>query len=379
MFLQLTSLIVDADPGNRAELAQYLAHHGLVVLGGVANADQLSQHLAKGDRPQLVVVNLDPGAVDNLRHIQPLIRQYPDISFFTMSQVLDPNLLMDAMAAGIREFVPLPINEPRFKAALERLAGQHGLKSKANIVHVVPSIGGVGSTTVAANVASALAQKAKTVLVDLDLVRGGVAGAFDARPRYTIADIVSSGENIDRQVLDNALINHEKSKLSILARPDLPEDSQRVTQQGLQRMFNLLGRMFDYVVIDSMMSVDPLYASTIHAANTHLIVMQLNVPSAKNTERYVGMLRRMGVDTNKIKIVVNRYVKKGWDIDPADVEKALGLKLNWLVPNDYKNAIAAINYGEPVVLRAPKSEMGESLIELANFIASAQVEMAKAA
>jgi pilus assembly protein CpaE len=379
MFLQLTSLIVDADANNRNELASFLSTQGVTTSAGYANAEQLAQHLARGDKPQLVVVNVDPGAMDNLRQLQPIIRQYPDVNFFVMSQVLDPNLLMEAMHLGVKEFVPLPINEQRFKAALERLAGQFGMKTKANVIHVVPTIGGVGSTTVACNVAAALAQQAKTVLIDLDLVRGGVAGYFDQRPRFTIADLMSSAESIDRQVLDNALAFHAASEVAILARPDLPEDSQRVTQQGLQRLLNLLGRMFDYVVLDSMMSVDPIYACAIQSANVHLVTMQLNVPSAKNAERYVGMLRRMGIDTNRIKVVVNRFVKKGWDIEPAEVEKALGLQLHFMIPNDYKNAIAAINFGEPVVIRAPRSEMSQALNDVTRFISSSMASLAKAA
>ena len=100
--------------------------------------------------------------------------------------------------------------------------------------------------------------------------------------------------------------------------------------------------------------------------------MQLNVPSAKNAERFVGALRRMGIDASKIKIVVNRYVKKGCDIEPDEVEKALGLKISWMIPNDFKNAIAAINYGEPVVLRAPRSEISTSLQGLAGQLAGKQ-------
>jgi pilus assembly protein CpaE len=72
----------------------------------------------------------------------------------------------------------------------------------------------------------------------------------------------------------------------------------------------------------------------------------------------------MGIESTKIRIVVNRFVKKGWDIEPEEVERALGLKISWMVPNDFKNAIAAINYGEPVVLRAPRSEMSVSLTGL---------------
>ena len=75
-----------------------------------------------------------------------------------------------------------------------------------------------------------------------------------------------------------------------------------------------------------------------------------------------GPLRRMGCESSKIKLVANRYVKKGWDIEPEEVERALGLSLSWMIPNDFKNAIAAINFGEPVVLRSPKSEMSQSLL-----------------
>jgi pilus assembly protein CpaE len=94
----------------------------------------------------------------------------------------------------------------------------------------------------------------------------------------------------------------------------------------------------------------------------------LNVPSCKNAERFVGALRRMGIDASKIKLVVNRFVKKGWDIEPDEVERALGLKISWTVPNDFKNAIAAINYGEPVVIRAPRSEMSVALKGLAETL-----------
>jgi pilus assembly protein CpaE len=379
MFIQLTCVIVDADENNRHELGHFLSGHGIAPLASYANTEQLTAHLGKTEKPQLVIINVDPGAMDNLRQVAPLIRQFPEVSFFVMSQVLDPNLLMEAMHSGVKEFIPLPINEGKFKAALDRLQSAHGMSHKGQIINVVPTIGGVGSTTIACNLAALLAQKHKTVLVDLDLVRGGVASNFDVRPRFTMADVVQSGENIDRQVLDNALTIHTKSNLSILARPELPEDTQRITQSGFSRLLNVLTRMFDYVVVDSLMSIDPVYATAINAATMNLIVMQLNVPAAKNAERFVGTLRRSGIEASKIKIVVNRYVKKGWDIDPIEVEKSLGLKLAWMVPNDFKNAIAAINYGEPVVLRTPKCEMSQSLAELAGFITASQAERAKAA
>src|SRR3954464_4205139 len=377
MYVQLNCVTVDANQENRQELATFLNGFGVNVLAQLPAPDGLSSLLGRPDAPQLVIVNLDPGAQESLKKIGHLPRQFTGTSFFLMSELLDANLLMEAMHLGVKEFIPLPMSEKKFAAALERCAQNYGMGKRAKIVHVVPTIGGCGSTTVACNVAASLAKNGmKTALLDMDLTRGGVASAFDARPRFTIADVMDSAEKVDKQLLDNALVIHQTSGLAILARPDLPEDTQRVNPAGVARLLALLGRIFDYVVIDSVMSIDPVYTATIQASDTNLLVMQLNVPSAKNAERFVGCLRRMGIEASKIKLVVNRYVKKGCDIEPEEVERALGLKISWMIPNDFKNAIAAINFGEPVVLRAPRAEMSVSLVGLTNQLAQRQQTLA---
>lgn len=376
MHVQLNCVIVDADDVNRQEMAGFLTTFGLNVSAQLASAEQLEQLLSRGDAPQLVIVNLDPGALENLKRVGHLPRQYHNVSFFVLSQILDPNLLMEAMHMGVREFVPLPINEQKFTQALERLASVHGMGKRAKIINIIPTIGGCGATTIACNLAASLASTRKTALIDLDLVCGGVSGYFDMRPRYTIADVMQSAERVDRQLLDNALSVHKKCNVAVLSRPDLMEDTQRVNQPGLVRLFNIIGRMFDCVVIDSMMSVDPMYATTVQAADTNVIIMQLNVPSAKNAERFVAALRRMGVESSKIKIVVNRFVKKGWDIDPAEVERALGLKISWLIPNDFKTAISAINYGEPFVITSPRAEISQCIGDFAQMLMGRQMSQA---
>lgn len=377
MHVQLNCVVVDADETNRREMASFLTTFGVQVVAQLGNTDTLEGLLGRSDAPQLVVINLDPGAADNLRRIGHLPRQFHNVSFFVLSQVLDPNLLMDVMATGVREFVPLPINEARFTGALERLASINGMGKRAKLINIIPTQGGCGASTIACNLAASIAQGGKkTSLIDLDLIRGGCASYFDTRPKYTIADVMQSADRVDRQLLDNALTVHKKTGVSILGRPDLPEDTQRVNQPGLVRLFNILTRMFDAVVIDSVMSVDPMYATTMQSADINVIVMQLNVPSAKNTERFVGAMRRMGIESSKIKIVVNRFVKKGWDIDPAEVERALGLKISWLVPNDFKTAISAINYGEPFVVSSPRTEISTAISEFGKMLVAGKVAMA---
>ncbi len=368
MYVQMNCVIVDADNTNREELAGFLVRFGALPVAQFATIDPLAGILGRPDGPLLAIVNLDPNPADSLRKIASLPRQFPAVNFFLMSQTVDPKLLMEAMHLGIKEFIPLPMSEEIFTAALERVAQVNGLGKRAKIIHVIPTIGGCGSTTIACNVAAALAAMGKTVLIDMDLIRGGAASYFDIRCRYTIADVMDAAEKLDKQLLDNALTVHKKSGVAILSRPDLPEDTQRVNQSGLVRLLNMLSRTFDYVVIDSLMSIAPMYASMLQGADVNLLVMQLNVPSAKNAERFVGALRRMGVESSKICTVVNRYVRKGNDIEPQEIERSLGIKVAWNIPNDFKNTIASINFGEPVVIRAPKSEIAQSLVQLAGLV-----------
>ena len=370
MYVQMNCVIVDADNTNREELATFLVRFGALPVARFPNVEQLAQVLGKPDGPLLAIINLDPNPGETLKKIATLPRQYPAVNFFVMSQTVDPNLLMEAMHLGIKEFIPLPMSEQKFTTALERVAQVHGMGKRARIIHVIPTVGGCGSTTVACNVAAALAATGKTVLIDMDLIRGGVASYFDIRCRYTIADVMDAAEKLDKQLLDNALTVHKKSGVAILSRPDLPEDTQRVNQSGLVRLVNMLSRVFDFVVIDSLMSISPMYSSMLQGADVNLLVMQLNVPSAKNAERFVGALRRMGIESSKICTVVNRYAKRGNDIEPSEIERSLGIKVSWLVPNDFKNAMAAINFGEPVVLRAPRSEISVSLGQLAGLLSA---------
>ena len=98
--------------------------------------------------------------------------------------------------------------------------------------------------------------------------------------------------------------------------------------------------------------------------------MQLSVPSAKNTERYLHALRRMGIDAAATtRIVVNRFTPERSDIQPSEIERALGLKIAWTLPNDFPTAMASINFGEPVPQRSPRTELSRSIVGLAKILA----------
>jgi hypothetical protein len=234
MYVQMNCVIVDADNANREELASFLVRFGALPVAQFPNIEPLAGVLAKPDGPLLAIVNLDPNPQDTLKKIAGLPRQFPAVNFFLMSQTIDPNLLMEAMHLGIKEFIPLPMSEDKFTTALERVAAVHGMGKRARIIHVVPTIGGCGSTTVACNVAAALAPIGKTVLIDMDLIRGGAASFFDIRCRYTIADVMDAAEKLDKQLLDNALTIHKKTGGHPARQPERSGSPAEHAQPGLR-------------------------------------------------------------------------------------------------------------------------------------------------
>ena len=133
MYFQLNCAIVDAEEANRQEMSAFLAQFGVHLVAQFHTPEQLGAVLGRNDPPQLVIINLDPAAHETLRKVAHLPRQYPHVNFFVMSQVLDPNLLMDAMHHGVREFIPLPISEEKFAAAVERVAQLHGMGKRAKV------------------------------------------------------------------------------------------------------------------------------------------------------------------------------------------------------------------------------------------------------
>ena len=249
MYIQLNSVIVDGDAANRHGARQLPHTFGVHLVGQFQAADQLTQVLSRPDAPQLVIINLDPARSDNLKKIGKLPRQFPNISFFVMSQVLDPNLLMEAMHLGVKEFIPLPIAEQKFAAAIERVAAaaRHG---QAGPDH---------------------SRDPDDRRVRLDHRRVQRRRFARRQRRKTCADRSGPDPRRRRQLFRHPPALHDRrrdgirrearqaiarqragdppqnSGLAILARPELPEDTQRVNQAGVHAAAQHPRRMFDYV------------------------------------------------------------------------------------------------------------------------------------
>jgi len=275
-----------------------------------------------------------------------------------------PDTILRSMRSGAEEFIPQPFNWAEviksldsIRKKVETLAPKGS--DRGHVIAISSNKGGVGSTTAATNLAANLVAKKKSVcLVDLVLQFGSVTSFLNIEASYTILDLVKNLKRIDPLFLDGSLVKHA-SGIRVLAEPFYAEDARRITPADIDEILDLLAQSFDYVVVDTPKEFDDMLALVLDKANLILFITEMDVPSLKSAHRALELFERMGIYDQKIRLVLNRYVKSKL-MTLESVEKALGVKVFWTLPNNYPVAIAAVNQGLSIQECDPKSDIAKS-------------------
>ncbi|HSF32998.1 MAG TPA: AAA family ATPase [Candidatus Tectomicrobia bacterium] len=328
-------------------------------------------HNGASHAPDLLILELDDDRHKTFARVQALLTQAPAAEVFLTASHTEPEVLLNAWRAGVKEFIPQPLQREELEQALKRFKERHQGKNRGGakngrIVNVIGSKGGVGTTTLAVNLAVSLREaqeNSSVVLLDLNTQFGDVALFLDMEPTHTLADIAKNLVRLDTTFLMSTLTKH-RSGIYVLPSPKAVEEIGVITPESVQQTLALLQTLFDYVVVDSGHSLDDLTASALNMSQTVFLVSGLTIPVMRNTRRFLDIIESLDYPCENIKIVVNRYSKKA-TISLKDVEAALKQKVFWLIPNDFFVTIDAINKGEPISNMAPKSEVRKSLHKLA--------------
>lgn len=275
-----------------------------------------------------------------------------------------PDTILRAMRSGAEEFITQPFNWAEVVKSLDAIRRKidvHTTKSaeRGHVISISSNKGGVGSTTAATNLAACLVGKKKSVcLVDLVLQFGSVTSFLNIDASYTILDLVKNLKRIDPLFLDGSLVKHA-SGIRVLAEPFYAEDARRITPADIDEILDVLAQSFDYVVVDTPKEFDDMLALVLDKANLILFITEMDVPSLKSAHRALELFERMGIYDKKIRLILNRYVKSKL-MTLESVEKALGVKVFWTLPNNYPVAIAAVNQGLSLQECDAKSDIAKS-------------------
>lgn len=335
--------------------------------------------------PDLLIFELGKDIETDFEVIESLIQSNAVSEVFLTSEKTDPSLLLKAMRTGAKEFFSQPLKEEeirqaieRFKIRREKLSHREPAKS-GQIIDVIGAKGGVGTTTVAVNLAVSLAEKKpipSVALIDMNMLFGEIPLFLDIRPRYHWGDITKDIDRLDPTFLMNILTKHS-SGVHVLPSPSFLNGHEVPSPDIISRLLQLMQRMFDFVVIDGGQSLDEISLKILQTSDNVFLISLLSLPCLSNTNKLLRFLITMGyLPRDRIKIVVNRYQKKA-ELSLRDAEASIKNKIFWLIPNDYKTTLSAINQGKALCRIASKAPTTKSLKELADFMTQGQEERGK--
>jgi pilus assembly protein CpaE len=321
--------------------------------------------------PDVVIFEVGSDSGKDLESVEAMQRSPSCPEIFITSASYE--IMKKALKMGIREFFSEPIKREEVEIAFARYKEslEHGKPKKAKngkILSVLGSKGGMGSTTVAVNLAEALSHtgdSARIGLVDLNLEFGDIPLFLDIEPKspHTIADVSENILRLDSEFLASAMIKHD-SGIHILAPPGSPERAELVTPDSVKQIFNLMQGMFDYIVVDSNRSVDQIAMVALGFSENVFVITQLDLASLKNAKRFVDICLDMGFDGSRFRLVINRYDKNA-DISLDEAEAVLKQKVFWLIPSDYVTVVTSINQGKAFIYTANSSKVTKSFKEMA--------------
>jgi pilus assembly protein CpaE len=374
----IRAIVINLEEEYAIELrSKFLAVEGLKI---VAELDEpaLFDTAIKQFPADLVVIHLDPDPESLIRLGAQIVEKYPDLALFAVSASDNPQLILQAMRSGFREFLLRPIEDQHLAEALNRISKLATSQMETGkLICTLGAVGGCGATTFAVNLACELAQVAKrsAVVVDLDLYFGHVATLLDLTPQFSLADLCQTLDSIDPSMVEKALIKHETG-LSVLARPIHFAQAGQITVANIATILNTLCTMFDYVVCDGPSRVEAVKPGILDLADTTFVILNLTVPAVRNIDRVMQELTREGYNLDRMKLILSRFATEHNTLSVEDIEQTLNRKIFASLPEELKTINTAINTGQPLLTGAPKSKIRQIIKNLALNIHDPQADSA---
>jgi pilus assembly protein CpaE len=296
---------------------------------------------------------------------------------FLFLQEITTEQLWKALRLGVKECFVFPVRPEEFQEALDRLPvfpSELGPAEPTRLVSVLGCKGGVGTTFLTVNAAYLLAQeeKGQVLLVDLDLRYGQMVYFFDAKPQYTIVEVIENADHLDRSYLQSLFYQYDKN-LQLLPAPMRLEDLEMVTPEQLEKVLSYLKklRVFRTILVDAGHQLDEITLKSLELADDVILVANQTVPALSNAKKLLELLQLLGLEKLQLHIWLNSWQKHG-DLSVADVSGFLGREVSGTVQFDAKEVTRSINEGAPLAKIAPNHAICRDLKGLAEKISGAE-------
>ncbi|HYZ86548.1 MAG TPA: P-loop NTPase [Bryobacteraceae bacterium] len=262
-----------------------------------------------------LIMDLGSDPASGLKTLEKMKQAAPDLYIIAADYSEAGEAIVQTIRAGANDYLILPLRRSDFREAMNRLERTPRRASSSGsrlgkLYTFLGTKGGVGTTTLAVNFASVLAQrKQQAVLLDLDINGNDVAMQLGAQPQYTLYEV---SENLGRmdQALFEGFVTRDPLGFLVVGPPDAL--GAHTLQEGFFRDFaTFLVEKYESIVIDAGRDMtSELVLGALQASSSIFLVLTQEFPSIRNAQRYMAYLMRLGFNQDQIRIVINQYAKR---------------------------------------------------------------------
>jgi pilus assembly protein CpaE len=354
-----------------------LALSGFAVMGASGYGME-AMTLARETTPEVVVVALEEPIARSLQTVESVGDVLPQVPIVAYSSIGDPSYIRRAMQVGVKDYLVAPLQDEDLGRSInsalaqeerrqQRLTGEVEPQAYGTVVTVFGAKGGIGKTTIATNLATALVQKTgqSVALVDLDTRFGDVAILMDMPTDRSISDLALPDEEIDREAVQSCLYTHGTG-VAILPSPIRPSEWHSINPGHIEKVVSVLATTHDYVLLDTPGTFNDIVSRALEMCTILLLTATPDLASLKDTILALEMLRSWSFPSEKVKIVINHTSDAHSDAR-VDIRRVLGKEVFWTIPYD-RNITQTTQLGMPIVAAKPKAKASQSFTELAYTI-----------
>ena len=390
-------LIVDDIAETRENIRKLLQFESDVEVIGVARTGQEAITLAGELMPDVILMDINMPDMDGIAATEIIRKDHPWVQIVILSVQGDPNYMRRAMLAGARDFLTKPPTIDDLIAAIRRagvMAKEEREKSAAipahqgatnatgsgslsagtlgngKVITVFSPKGGVGCSTLAANLAVTLQNDdSQVAIVDANLQFGNASVFFNQQAKNHVGDLAPRVDDLDPDVVRDVMIVHEDTNVHILAAPPKPEYAEDVAPSDFGKLIEYLKSMYQYVIIDTPSTLTDHLIAAIDVSNLVVLVSTQDIPSIANVRAFLDLSHALGLHSDSILFVLNRFDKR-INITAERLGDSLKRDVVAVIPLDSRTVVPSINRGIPFMSdsRAKAQPSGRAILSLAEAV-----------